>query len=171
MSQGSAFHKRLPVLSLFTAGALMLYAIESLLPPLVPIPGIRLGLANIVTLVTLKKYGARDALWVLLARILLSTFFFGQGLSLLYSLTGGAFCLLIMTLSHHLLGKGYLFLTSISGAIAHNLGQLLIAYLLTAVPAVFVYLPFLMISAILTGLFTGLCAQFTLRYLPGSPGA
>ncbi|MBP5281350.1 MAG: Gx transporter family protein [Lachnospiraceae bacterium] len=160
--------KRLPMLALFTATALMIYCLESLLPTLIPVPGIKLGLANVVTLVVIKRYGARDALLVLLARILLSCFFYGQFLSLLYSLCGGLFCMLITWLINSLLRGEYLYLTSIFGAIAHNLAQLLVAYLITKVPGVLTYLPFLMISAIITGLFTGLCAHFTLRHLPAS---
>ena len=158
--------QRLTVLSLLTAAALMIYAIESMLPTLVPIPGIKLGLANVVTLIVLKRYGARDAFLVLLSRILLSACFFGSLLSLLYSLSGGLFCLLILWLVNRLLAGHFIFLTSIMGAIAHNLAQITVAFLLTSVAGVLVYLPFLIVSACLTGLFTGLCAHFTLKYLP-----
>ena len=157
---------RLPVLSLLTAAALMIYALESMLPTLLPIPGIKLGLTNVVTLITLKRYGARDALLVLLARILLSCFFFGQLLSLAYSLCGGLLCMLTIWLVNLLLHGEWLYLTSITGAIAHNVGQLCVAYVITKVPGVLAYFPYLMISAIVTGLFTGLCAHFTLRRLP-----
>ena len=78
--------KKLTTLSLLSAIALALYAVESALPPIVPIPGIKLGLANIITLVVLWKYSAKDAFFVLLVRILLATLFFGQVISLLYSL-------------------------------------------------------------------------------------
>ncbi len=158
--------QRLAVLALLTAAALMIYAIESLLPTFVPIPGIRLGLANVITLITIKRYGARDALLVLLARIFLSCFFFGQFMSLLYSLCGGLFCMLVTWLICLLLAGNYLWIISIFGAIAHNLAQLAVAFFLTKTPGVLAYLPFLMISAILTGLFTGLCAHFTLKHLP-----
>lgn len=165
-NNGSHSIQRLTALSLLTAAALMIYAIECMLPTLVPIPGIKLGLANVVTLIVLKRYGARDALLVLLSRILLSACFFGSLLSLTYSMCGGLFCLLILWLVNRLLAGHYLFLTSITGAIAHNLAQITVAFFLTNVGGVFIYLPFLMISACITGLFTGLCAQFTLKHLP-----
>ena len=158
--------RKLTTLSLLAAIALALYAVESALPPIVPIPGIKLGLANIITLVVLWKYSAKDAFFVLLVRILLATMFFGQAMSLLYSLTGGILCLLAMFFVKRLLHNQYLFLASMTGAISHNLGQIIIAFLLTDVPAVLVYLPFLLLSGLLTGLFIGLCAQFTLRFLP-----
>lgn len=166
---------RLTTLSLLTVLSLALYYVESLLPTLVPIPGVKLGLANLATLVVLVRYRGRDAFLVLLVRILLSSLLFGQAMSLLYSLTGGMLCLLAMIGlirflhvtkdAHHSL----LFLISIGGALAHNIGQVLVAYLITSVPGVALYLPFLGISAILTGLFIGIGAQFTLRYLPANP--
>ena len=70
--------KKLTTLSLLSAIALALYAVESALPPIVPIPGIKLGLANIITLVVLWKYSTKDAFFVLLVRILLATLFFGR---------------------------------------------------------------------------------------------
>ena len=87
--------RKLTTLSLLAAIALALYAVESALPPIVPIPGIKLGLSNIITLVVLWKYSAKDAFFVLLVRILLATMFFGQAMSLLYSLSGGILCLFV----------------------------------------------------------------------------
>ena len=78
--------RKLTTLSLLAAIALALYAVESALPPIVPIPGIKPGLSNIITLVVLWKYSAKDAFFVLLVRILLATMFFGQAMSLLYTL-------------------------------------------------------------------------------------
>ena len=157
--------RKITTLAMFTALSLIIFTIESAIPPLVPIPGIKLGLANIITLVVLIAFSARDAFMVLLLRILLSSVLFGQAMSLLYSLAGGICCFLVMFAVNSLLKKRFLYLTSAFGAVAHNLGQLLVAYLLTSVPGVLVYLPFLLLSGILTGLFTGFCAQFTLRYL------
>lgn len=158
--------KRLTTLALFTTLALIIFTVESAIPPLVPIPGIKLGLANIITLVVLHNYSARDAFWVLLMRILLSCFFYGQAVSLLYSLAGGFLCFAAMTLVHRLLQGHCLYLVSMIGAIFHNLGQLAVAYLITQVPGVLVYLPFLLLSGLITGLFTGLCAHFMQKYLP-----
>ena len=156
---------KLTTLAMFTTLALIIFTIEGAIPPVVPIPGIKLGLANIITLVVLHNYSPRDTLLVLLARILLSTFFFGQAMSLLYSLAGGLLCLAAMLMIHRLLQGHFLFLVSVIGALFHNLGQLMVAYFITRVSGVLVYLPFLLLSGILTGLFTGLCAHFTQRYL------
>ena len=159
--------QHLTILALFAALALAVYGVESLLPPLLPIPGMKLGLANIITLLVLTKHGAKDAFLVLFVRILLSTFAFGQAVSLLYSLCGGICCFGAMCATNRLLKNRYLYITSIFGAIFHNLGQILIALLLTHTIGVLSYLPFLMICAIVTGLFTGLCAHFAAKLLHG----
>lgn len=160
--------QKLTILALFTTLSLGIYAVEAALPPLVPIPGIKLGLANIITLALLHRYGCREALLVLIARILLSTLLFGQAMSLLYSLAGGLCCLLMMFLVSQLLQNKLIFITSIMGALAHNMAQLLVAFAITQVAGVLVYCPFLILSSLITGLFTGLCCHFLLKYLPAS---
>ncbi|HIW81890.1 MAG TPA: Gx transporter family protein [Candidatus Acetatifactor stercoripullorum] len=157
--------KKLTLLALFTTLALIIFAAESMLPPLVPVPGIKLGLANIITLVVLRNFTVKDAAVVLFMRIFLSSFFFGQALSLLYSLAGGFLCLVVMCLINRLFSGHYLFLTSIAGALAHNAGQLLTAFFITQTAGIFIYLPFLMLGGLVTGLFTGLCAHFSQKYL------
>lgn len=81
--------QRLTRLALLTAIALIIFIIEAQIPPLVAIPGVKMGLANIITLVTLYSFGRRDALMVLLVRIVLGSIFSGQMMTLLFSLSGG----------------------------------------------------------------------------------
>ncbi len=157
--------KKIVSLALFTALALILSLIESAFPPLAPIPGIKLGLANIITLIILLNYTPADAFLVLLVRVLLSSFFAGQAIYLLYSLAGALLCFLAMWFVNRLLQKHFIFLTSIIGSCFHNIGQILMAVLLTRTIGVTAYLPILLISGILTGLFTGLCAFYAQRYL------
>lgn len=157
--------KKLTVLALFTALSLAIYAAESAIPPLVPIPGLKLGLANVITLILLRNASAKDAFLVLIARILLSALLFGHALSLLYSLAGGIFSLLLMIPGTKLLQKKLLFLTGALGGLAHNIAQLATALIVTSTPGVAAYLPFLILSGILTGLFTGLCGEYAGRYL------
>ncbi len=157
--------KKLAALSLYTALSLIIYAVESAIPPLVPIPGIKPGLSNIITLILLRNYSVKDTALVLGTRILLSTLLFGQAVSLLYSLAGGVCSLAAMYGINRLLHNRYAFITGMTGGLAHNLGQLFIAYLLTAVPGVLLYLPFLVLAGLIAGLFTGLCAHFAQKYL------
>ena len=160
--------KQITVLALFTTIALAVYYAESLLPPIVPIPGIKLGLANIITLILIKKASIKDAFLVLLMRILIAGFLFGQAMSLLYSLTGGIFSLVSMYLIYKLLQGHFTFLTGIFGALFHNLGQLLVAMLLVSGTAPLAYLPFFILSSMITGTFTGLCAHYASKKLPTS---
>lgn len=157
--------RRLTALALCTTLALAIYAVESAVPPLVPIPGIKLGLANIATLILLRRASLKDAALVTTARILISALLFGQLLSLLYSLAGAVFALAAMYLSNRLFKNRYPYLTGALGGLAHNGAQLLTALAVTATPGVLAYLPFLVLSGILTGLFTGLCSFYGDKYL------
>lgn len=157
--------QKLTTLALYTTLSMAVYAIESAIPPLVPLPGIKLGLANVVTLILLQRYTAKDAFLVLIARLLLSTLLFGQVLSLLYSLAGGILSFTVMYPANRMLQKKLPFLTGALGGLSHNLGQLLTAFAVTATAGVFAYLPYLAVSGILAGLFTGFCAHFAGRYL------
>ncbi len=157
--------RRLTTLAVFTVVALTIFVVESAIPVPVPIPGIKLGLANIVTLLVLLNFRPSDAFFVLFARILLSSMFAGQAMSLLYSLCGGALCFAAMCIVNRFLWGKYIFITSIFGALFHNAGQLLVAYLILRSVSVFTYLPFLTLSAVATGLFTGLCAHYSQKYL------
>ncbi len=158
--------KRITILGLFTTIALAIYYAESLLPSLVPIPGIKLGLANIITLILIKNATLKDAFFVLLMRIFIATFLFGQAMSLLYSLAGGLCSLLAMFLIHKFLHGHFTILTGIFGALFHNLGQLLMAMLLVSSATPLAYLPFFVLSSLITGTFTGLCAHYASAKLP-----
>ena len=119
--------KKLTMLALMTTIALVIFVIESAIPPLVPIPGIKLGLANIVTLVLIMNKMPKEASVVLLMRIILASIFAGQMMSFFYSLLGGFFCLGAMLVCQKLVGTKYIWFTSVIGAIFHNVGQLLAA--------------------------------------------
>lgn len=159
--------RKLAQLSMFTVIAVTIFTIESALPALSPIQGIKLGLANIVTLVLLLYYPPKEVLLVLITRILLSSLIGGQMMTFIYSFCGGILCFLAMTGCNWLLGKRYIYLTSIIGAIFHNVGQLLAAFLILRSLGILAYLPILMVSGVLTGLFTGLCAYFFQKKMGG----
>lgn len=158
--------KKLTVLALFAAIALTIFMLESMIPPLVPIPGIKLGLANIVTLILLACATWKEALVVLIVRIVLGSIFAGQMMSFFYSLAGGLFCLLVMAILNHFLGRRLLWFTSITGAIAHNTGQIAVAVLVLGSGYVLYYFPYLLVSGVITGLFTGLVAFYLCPRIP-----
>ena len=111
--------RRIVLLSLFTAIALVLSLVDSALPPLLPVPGVRLGLANVVTLILLFTVRPRDAFLVLILRIILSSIFAGQGMSFLYSLAGGLLCFLVMFLLSRLFRRSFVILVSICLSLIH----------------------------------------------------
>ena len=161
--------KRLARIALLTGIALIIFTIEAQIPPLTPVPGIKLGLANVVTLFTMAVMRRRDAAVVLVLRIFLSSLILGQLSMLPYSMAGGALCFIIMAVLIKVFAENQLWAVSIAGAIAHNIGQLITAALLTGSAEIFFYGPVLLISAIITGAFTGLAAQFLVARLKNTP--
>lgn len=158
--------KRLTRMAVLTAVALTIFVIELQIPSLVPIPGVKLGLANIVTVYAMFQLGPRDTACILAARILLGAMFAGQLMSLLYSAAGGLLCFLVMCLLRKLVSPKQIWVCSVIGAVAHNLGQISVAILVTQTTALIYYLPALALSGMIAGLFTGLCAQFLCAKMP-----
>ncbi|MBD5106109.1 MAG: Gx transporter family protein [Lachnospiraceae bacterium] len=157
--------KKIVTLGMFTAVSLTIFVVESYFPPIVPIPGIKMGLANVVTLLLLFLYNERDSFTVLLLRIILGSVFTGQAVSFFYSLFGGIACFLVMALLHRIFRGKYSILVSMSGAVFHNLGQITAAWILLRSYSVLFYLPVLMLSALITGFFTGCVAWGLYRRL------
>ena len=160
--------RKLTRLALYTTVALILSYLETLIPLAVPVPGIKLGLANAVVLLALETLGTPAAFILTLLRIFLSGFLFGSLGSILYALSGGLLSFLGMTLLCRIRSKlsFSLVAVSIAGALLHNLGQLTAAALVVQNIHLFLtYLPVLMIAAIITGLVTGLVVQLLMKYL------
>ena len=163
--KGNMKSRKIAYLSVLICFSLIIFAVESKFPPPVPIPGIKLGLANIITLITMVYFGRREALTVLCARIVLSSVFAGTFMSFLYSIAGGLLSFFTICLTLKILTKDRLWAVSAFGAIAHNTSQIGVAVLLTQTVQIVWYLPFLIVSAILTGTLTGLCASVILKYM------
>ena len=155
--------RKIVTLGLLAALSLAIYAFESVLPPILPIPGIKPGLSNIIILYTLKRFGKKEAGSVLLVRLLLSAFLFGNAISLLYSAAGGFLALLIEIVCDKILSGKNLQITGAFGGLFHNISQLLVAMIIMQTSAVISYAPYLFISGIATGLFTGYAAYFLLK--------
>lgn len=154
--------RRLTLLACLTSLALTLGWLEFLLPLPLPLPGVKLGLANLASVYALYRLGAREALLVSLARILLSAFLFGSLFSALYALCGallalGGMCLLRRAGCFSVYG------VSMGGGAAHNAAQLLLAARIAQTGGVLSYLPALLICGLLTGFLVGLIADRLLR--------
>ena len=157
--------QRLTRAALLTAIALTIFMVEAQIPAPIPVPGVKLGLANIITVYAIYILGPADALMILISRIFLGAVFSGQMMTLLYSLGGGLCCFAAMLVLKLFLDKGHIWLASPVSAIFHNLGQLMVAAAVMKTWAVLAYLPYLVLAGVCAGLFTGLCAQFLIRRL------
>lgn len=157
--------KKIVLMALLTAIALTIFVVENQLPAPVPIPGVKLGLANIITLVTMLLLGKQEAGAVLLVRVLLGAMFAGSPATLLFSAAGGFLAWLVMCLTVGLFDQKQLWIVSALAGLAHNAGQLLTCALVVKTPGIFAYAPILAVSGVITGVFTGLAAMYLIRAL------
>ena len=147
-------------MALLTAIALTIFMIEAQIPPIVPLPGVKLGLANIITVFAVFALGPREAASILFCRIFLGAVFAGNFSTIFYSAAGGTLAILATILLRKVLTNKQLWVAGAIGAVAHSVGQVGMAILITGTPGIIVYLPPLICISIVTGCFTGLCAQF-----------
>lgn len=158
--------RKLTLLSVLTAAALILSYAESVLPPLFPsVPGIKVGLPNIVIIFVLYRMDVRSAISVSLVRICIAALLFGSPLSFVYSLAGAFLSLTVMAL----LKKLNILSTvgvSIAGGIFHNMGQILAAMLLLQTVQIGYYFLILAMTGTISGLFIGLCGAFMIARFP-----
>lgn len=154
--------KKMTLLALIISQALVLHYIEGFIPVLAP--GAKLGLANIMTLVSLVLFGCKEAILVVIIRSVLGSLLGGSVIGILYSLSGGILSGLIMSI-FYLRFSDYFSLMGIStaGAVFHNIGQLLTAsWIYGTIGILYTYLPILMLAAIVTGFFNGLVSRYIL---------
>lgn len=158
--------RKVAIFGVFTALALIFSYVELLIPINFGIPGAKLGLANLMTVLVLYKMGIKEALALSVTRIILSGFMFGNLFGILYSLSGGLLSFLVMVL----LKKSDRFSVagvSIGGGTAHNIGQLLVAMVVVQTYQVWYYLPVLLVAGEVTGLLIGLVAKEVLKRIQG----
>ena len=149
--------KRLVTLSALIAVAMILSYVESLIPPLVAVPGAKIGLSNIATVFALYTLGGKEAVSVSLVRVCLSALLFGNSVSLIYSVFGAALALLFMLTFYKL--KFFSSVgVSVIGGVAHNAGQLIAASIILETGAVAVYMAPLAVFGTLAGVLVGISA-------------
>lgn len=156
--------RKIALLGLLTAIALTIFMVEAQLPPLLPLPGVKLGLSNIVTVFAVFALGAGEGVAVLTCRIILGAVFAGNFSSILYSAAGGALAILATIAARRVLSRRQLWAAGCIGAVAHSCGQVFMAAAITGTAAVLYYLPAMVIVSLFTGLFTGLCAQLLVNW-------
>ncbi|MCI9074885.1 MAG: Gx transporter family protein [Dorea sp.] len=150
----------------FTALALIFSYVESLIPFHIGIPGVKLGLANLIIVIALYKMNVKAAYLLSVTRVVLSGFMFGSLFGILYSLAGGLLSLTVMAVLKKSNGFSVMGV-SIAGGVSHNIGQLVVAILVVETYSVMYYLPVLLTAGLITGLLIGITANEMLKRLAG----
>lgn len=154
------------LIALLVAQAIVLSAIERLIPLPTTIPGAKLGLANIITLTAIYLFPFKEAFSVVLLKTIMTAFVLGSFSTFLYSFSGAMLSFAVMFIMYFILkDKISTIGISVAGAIAHNLGQLLMAAFIIKNLNILLYLPFLMVSGVATGIIVGLTTNLLLKYL------
>ncbi len=157
--------KKVAVFGMMIALAFILSYIESLLPPLITaLPGMKIGLANLVIVVCLYLLGSKEAFILTIFRVLLVAFTFGNFTMMLFSAAGAVLSFLVMFLLK-MTKKFSTIGISCAGGVAHNIGQMLVAYF-TLGASLLYYLPFLFISGCISGILIGIAGAVLLKHLP-----
>lgn len=162
--------KRIAELAMLCGISLIIFIVEQQIPNPFPIPGIKLGLANIITVYAVYHYRAYEVAMTVFVRILLSSIFCGNITAFIYSFAGSTLCLVGMLLLKKIIDEKHIWIASIFGAVLHNTGQMIAALIVLQTFQIIAYYPFLLVSGCLAGLFTGLCAQFVIARLKKSEG-
>ena len=157
--------RKLTVLGLLSALSLILFVSELYLPALIPVPGVKPGLSNIVVLVALFAYDRKSAGAVLFVKSVLGAVFAGSMLRFLYSCAGSICCFAAAAALRGAVKDKQIWFLSAVAACSHNFGQLLVARCVMGTAQVWWYAPILVLSGVLTGVFTGFCALFALPVL------
>lgn len=155
--------RKLTTMALLSAIALTIFIIEAQIPAPVPIPGIKLGLANIVTVYAVYALGPKEGAAILFVRIFLGAIFSGNFGTVFYSAAGGALAILTTIGLKFVLRENQLWVAGCLSAIAHSVGQMIVAVWATGTPSLLIYLPVLIVCSIVAGIFTGLCAQLLVK--------
>ena len=153
---------RVAYFGVFTALALIFSYIETLVPISFGIPGVKLGLANLIIVIALYKIPLREVYVLSIVRVLLSGVLFGNYFSIAYSLAGGLLSLTVMALLKKAGGFSVIAI-SIAGGVCHNIGQLVVAMIVVETFAMSYYMPVLLVAGMITGFLIGVVADQVLR--------
>lgn len=148
----------------FTTLALIFSYVETLIPIRFGIPGVKLGLANLIIVIALYRMKLSEAYLLSIVRVLLAGFIFGNYFSIIYSLAGGLLSLTVMALLRKKGGFSVIGV-SIAGGVFHNIGQLIIASVIVETFSVMYYVPVLLIAGLVTGLLIGIASDGMLKRL------
>lgn len=157
-------YKKIPYYGLFAALAILMGYVEMMIPVPIPIPGVKLGLANVIIIIMMYFMDTKSAFFVSLARVFLSGLLFAGFAGLLYSLAGAMLSFLAMAALKKT-GKCSIIGVSLAGGVFHNVGQVTVAALVVENVKMAYYLPFLLVSGVVTGILIGIVAKTALGYI------
>ena len=157
--------KKLTQMALLTAISMIVFLIEAQIPLPFAVPGVKLVVANVITLYAIWTLGRREAGAILLIRVILGNLVAGSVMAMAFSLAGGLLCWVIMCLLKPIMKRNQIWIMSILGALGHNAGQLLVAAFVTGTASIAWYAPVLVVAGVITGFFTGQCAQILLNHM------
>ena len=157
-------HKKIPYYGLFAALAILMGYVEMMIPVPIPIPGVKLGLANIVVIIMMYLMDVKGAFFISLIRVFMSGLLFAGFAGLLYSLAGAMCSFLVMALLKKT-DKFSIVGVSLAGGVFHNVGQVAVAAMVVENVKMAYYLPFLLVSGVVTGIVIGIVAKTALGYL------
>ena len=161
--------KRIALCAALAAVALTIFVAESQIPPLVAIPGVKLGLANTVLLYAIYLLDARSAWLLMILKVGLSGLMYGGVSAMMFSFGGGLCSLVMMLLVKKLGGSGVSIIgVSVVGAVFHNVGQTAVAAFMVNTAALMGYVPFLLVAAVVTGVLTGIAGKYAIQGLKAS---
>lgn len=160
--------KKIAFVGIAASLALLLSYVEFLLPPIfVAVPGIKVGLPNVVILYVLYCLGIKYAVMVSFVRICISSLLFGNVMTLAYSVAGAILSLLVMIILKKI-DKFSTVGVSVAGGVAHNLGQILVAMVLLDTPQIAFYMIVLAVTGTISGIFIGLCGAILIKRIPAN---
>lgn len=157
-------YKKIPYYGLFAALAILMGYVEMMFPMPIPIPGVKLGLANVVVIIMMYFMDVKGAFFISLIRVFLSGLLFAGFAGLLYSLAGAMLSYAVMTLLKKT-GKFSIIGVSLAGGVFHNVGQVAVAAMVVENVKMAYYLPFLLVSGVVTGIVIGIVAKTAVGYL------
>lgn len=157
--------RKLTYMAMLTAISMIVFLIEAQIPLPFAVPGVKLGIANVITLYAIWTLGWKEAGAILIIRIFLGNVIAGNVMAMAYSLAGGLLCWVIMSLLKPVMKRSQIWIMSILGAIGHNAGQLAVAIAISGTTAIAWYGPVLLVAAIVTGAFIGYLTQILLSHM------
>lgn len=157
--------KKLTYMAMLTAISMIVFLIEAQIPLPFAVPGVKLGIANVITLYAIWTLGWKEAGAILIIRIFLGNVIAGNVMAMAYSLAGGLPCWVIMSLLKPIMKRSQIWIMSILGAIGHNAGQLAVAIAISGTAAMAWYAPVLLVAGVITGAFTGYLTQILLSHM------